>query len=59
MTTYGNDAGYMGVSKMTVEKTIFGYWKISKVINGVLITRQYSGYSKRDAIAMFREDTRG
>lgn len=43
---------------MTCKKTVSGAWRVSDIVNGYLMTRQYFGYSKRDAIALFREEAR-
>ena len=40
---------------MTAEKTFQGAWRISDVINGQFITRQYFGYSKQEAMAVFKQ----
>lgn len=40
---------------MTIEKTFQGAWKISAIINGYLVTRQYMGYTKKEAIRLFKE----
>jgi hypothetical protein len=42
---------------MSVEKTIQGAWKVSAIVNGYLVTKQYFGYTKREAIALFREES--
>lgn len=31
---------------MTIKKTFQGAWKISAIINGYLVTRQYFGYTR-------------
>ena len=41
---------------MTTEKTFQGAWRVSDVIDGQFETRQYFGYSKREAIAEFKAD---
>lgn len=43
---------------MTIEKTFQGAYKISVNINGYLVTRQYMGYTKREAIQAFKEFTK-
>jgi len=40
---------------MTIEKTFQGAWKISTMHNGYLVTMQYFYYTKKEAIAQFRE----
>lgn len=39
---------------MTIEKTFQGAWKISDIIGGYLVTRQYFDYTKKEAIAEFK-----
>jgi hypothetical protein len=43
---------------MTIER-IFpsGAWRVSDIIAGYLVSRQYFGYTKREAIAAFKEET--
>ena len=43
---------------MTATKTFQGAWRISAVHNGYLVSRQYFGYTKREAIAQFRAELR-
>lgn len=40
---------------MTIERTFQGAYKISAIINGYLVTKQYMGYTKREAIQAFKE----
>ena len=42
---------------MTIEKTFQGAWKVSAIINGYLITRQYFGYTKKQAIVLFKGES--
>jgi len=39
---------------MNIEKNIYGAYVISKDVNGILITRQYYYYTKKEAIKLFR-----
>jgi hypothetical protein len=41
---------------MIVERNHEGYWVISEVVNGYLETRKYLYYTKREAIALFKEE---
>lgn len=41
---------------MNIERTTQGAWRISDVVNGYRESRQYFGYTKREAIAEFRAD---
>ena len=43
---------------MTARKTFQGAWEISALVGSYLVTRQYFGYSKREAIAAFKGETR-
>lgn len=42
---------------MSVERTIQGAWKVSAIVEGYLVTKQYFGYTKREAIALFKEES--
>jgi hypothetical protein len=44
---------------MTIEKNIHGALVISAVIGGYLISRQYYGYTRREAVRLFRDEVRG
>lgn len=39
---------------MTIERNHHGAYVITAIINGYLVTRQYYGYTKRDAIREFK-----
>lgn len=42
---------------MTAERLFpSGAWRISSMIGGHLVSRVYFGYTKREAVAMFREE---
>lgn len=43
---------------MSIEKTFQGAWRISDIIAGYLFTRQYFFYTKREAVALFREEVK-
>lgn len=43
---------------MLVEKTFQGALIISDLIGGQLVTRQFFGYSKREAMRQFKEQTK-
>jgi len=40
--------------EISARKTFQGAWALSTVAGGYLISRQYFGYTKREAIALFR-----
>jgi hypothetical protein len=42
---------------MTIEKTYQGALKISDIIGGQFVSRQYFGYSKREALRLFKDET--
>lgn len=35
-----------------------GAWIVSDIINGYLVTRRYYGYTKREALQLFRQEGR-
>lgn len=41
---------------MTVERNIYGAWVCSDIVNGYWVTRQYYGYTKREAMRLFRKE---
>ena len=41
---------------MTVDKNSEGAWRVSDIINGYLVTKRYYGYTKKEAIKMFKEE---
>lgn len=43
---------------MIVEKTFQGALKVSDIIGGQLVTRQYFGHTKREALRLFKEETK-
>jgi hypothetical protein len=42
---------------MTIERTFQGAWRISGMVDGYLVTRQFFGYTKKEAVAAFKEAT--
>lgn len=43
---------------MTVERNYAGAYVISDIVGGYLVTKQYYGYTKREAVRLFKEETR-
>ena len=43
---------------MMIEKNNYGAWVISDIIGGYRVARQYYGYTKREAVALFRADSK-
>ena len=41
---------------MTIEKNINGYYVITDIINRRLIKKVYGGYTKREAIRLFKHE---
>ena len=41
---------------MTVEKTYQGAWRIYAIVGDYLESRQYFDYTKKEAIAMFKNE---
>lgn len=46
------------MSEPTTEKTIQGAWRVSDIVAGRLVTRQYFNYSKRDATREFKKEAK-
>jgi hypothetical protein len=42
---------------MTIERTFQGAWRVSAIVDGYLVTRQFFGYTKKEAVAAFKEAT--
>jgi hypothetical protein len=43
---------------MLIERNYQGAWVISDIIGGYRVARQYYGYTKAQAVALFRDDVR-
>lgn len=43
---------------MTVEKTFQGAWRVSALVRGYLMSRQYFGLTKREAVTAFLKEAR-
>lgn len=43
---------------MTIRKNINGYWIISDIIKGHRIIKKYLFYTKKQAIRLFKKDTK-
>ena len=43
---------------MSVERNVYGAYVISDIVNGYLVTKQYYGYTKREAVALFKKETK-
>lgn len=41
---------------MTITKSINGAYVISSIVNGYLVTRTYMGFTKKEALAMFKDE---
>jgi hypothetical protein len=44
--------------QVTIDKNNEGAWRISDIIGGYLVTRVYYFYTKREAVSLFKEETR-
>lgn len=55
-TRIGKD--YIERSKiMSITKNIHGAYVVSDIIEGYLVTRQYYGYTKKEALRFFQEES--
>ena len=43
---------------MTVERTVQGAWRVSQIVDGYLLTRQFFGYTKKEAMQLFKQYTK-
>jgi hypothetical protein len=43
---------------MIIERNYQGAWVISDIIGGYRVARSYYGYTKAQAVALFRDDVR-
>lgn len=41
---------------MLIEKNIEGAWVITDIVAGYFVTRRYYGYTKREAIQLFKNE---
>lgn len=41
---------------MSIYKTFQGAWRISAILNGYRVSRQYFGYSKREVVRLFKSE---
>ena len=39
-----------------IERTFQGAWRISAMIDGYLVSKQYMGYTKKEAVALFQQE---
>lgn len=46
----------MSPYSLQIEKTLQGAWRISGMVNGYLVSKQYFGYTKKEAIAAFQQE---
>lgn len=40
-------------NSIEIEQTFQGAWRISAIVKGYLVSKQYMGYTKKEAIALF------
>lgn len=38
-----------------IEKTFQGAWRISAIVDGYLVSTQYMGYTKKEAVTLFQQ----
>ena len=41
---------------ISAEKSIYGFWVFSALSEGRLVTRRYEGYTKKEALKLFKEE---
>ena len=45
----------MSIYSLEIERTFQGAWRISAIVDGYLVSKQYMGYTKKEDIALFQE----
>ena len=45
----------MSIYSLEIERTFQGAWRISAIVDGYLVSKQYMGYTKKEAIELFQE----
>lgn len=40
---------------ISIEQTFQGAWRISAIVKGYLVSKQYMGYTKKEAVALFQQ----
>jgi len=45
----------MSEYSIEIERTFQGAWRISAMIDGYLVSKQYMGYTKKEAVALFQQ----
>lgn len=43
---------------INITQTFQGAWKLSTIKNGYLFTKQYSGYTKSQALKLFKQEVK-
>ena len=46
------------MSAPTVERNHEGAWVVSDIIGGYLVVRRFYGYTRREAVQLFRQEAR-
>lgn len=46
----------MSIHLLEIERTFQGAWRISAIVDGYLVSKQYMGYTKKEAVALFQEE---
>ena len=36
-----------------------GAWRVSAIVGGYLVSKQYMGYTKKEAVSMFKQENKG
>ena len=48
-------AGLHKETIMTIERTFQGAYRISAIVNGYLVSKQYMGYTRKESVQAFKE----
>ncbi len=46
----------MSIYSLEIERTFQGAWRISAIVDGYLVSKQYMGYTKKEAVSLFQQE---
>lgn len=46
----------MSIYSLEIERTFQGAWRISAIVDGYLVSKQYIGYTKKEAVSLFKQE---
>jgi hypothetical protein len=46
----------MSKYSLEIERKFQGAWRISAIVDGYLVSKQYMGYTKKEAVSLFQQE---